>query len=272
MQRSRIISGELLFEKEGGFLKAIEDGYFRIEVPEDLDLNVIDAFNRCFYQQSDITGNEDIYFDRDGFQTEHILVSNDQWPAVLPPAVTQNILKMESMARAILKNALAFVGIPIGLWDTVTGDIFAESHLSWFAASHYRKERDFLGCPAHKDTGFITLLHTQEEGLEYRDKGVWRPIPVTPGALVVHFGQSFEVLTANLDRPVHAILHRVRQTDPMCEPEKHSFAVFLNSFSEKSLYRMTTQTTYDVYKNVGDYLKEFNTDTWKDYHGTFGIE
>lgn len=272
MQRAQLISGDLVFEKEGGFFAAIKDGYFRVEIPEDLDLGVIDTFNRCFYQDSHITGNEDVYFDRDGFQTEHILVSNDQWSAVLPLTVTQNVLKMELMAQAVLKNTLAFVGIPANLWSVVTGDVFVDSHLSWFAASHYRKDRDFLGCPAHKDTGFVTLLHTQEEGLEYRDKGEWRPIPVTPGALIVHFGQSFEVLTASLDRQVRAILHRVRKTASTCEPEKHSFAVFLNSFSEKSLYRMTTQATYEVYKNVGDYLKEFNTETWKDYHGTFGIE
>lgn len=64
------------------------------------------------------------------------------------------------------------------------------------------------GVGAHRDGGWLTLLAVSDvPGLEVQDvDGSWLPVPPVADAVVVNFGQQFEVLTHGL---VRAATHRV---------------------------------------------------------------
>lgn len=64
------------------------------------------------------------------------------------------------------------------------------------------------GVGAHRDGGWLTLLAVSDvPGLEVQDvDGSWLPVPSVQDAIVVNFGQQFEVLTRGF---VRAATHRV---------------------------------------------------------------
>lgn len=64
------------------------------------------------------------------------------------------------------------------------------------------------GVGAHRDGGWLTLLAVSDvPGLEVQDvDGTWLAVPAVQDAVVVNFGQQFEVLTRGL---VRAATHRV---------------------------------------------------------------
>lgn len=86
-----LVKGKLVFEKEGSLRGAIQQGVFLLKVPVGFDFEPGIKLCREFYlpetDQTDYRGyraQPDIYFDREHFQTEHILVDRLRWAARLP--------------------------------------------------------------------------------------------------------------------------------------------------------------------------------------------
>nr|KYP49749.1 Protein SRG1 [Cajanus cajan] len=64
-----------------------------------------------------------------------------------------------------------------------------------------------LGLPPHSDYSCLTILHQSLPGLEIMDleDGTWKVVPHIPGALQVHVGDHFEVLSNGLYK---SVVHR----------------------------------------------------------------
>lgn len=64
-----------------------------------------------------------------------------------------------------------------------------------------------LGLPPHSDYSCLTILHQSCPGLEIVDleDGKWKMVPYIPGALQVHVGDHFEVLSNGLYK---SVVHR----------------------------------------------------------------
>lgn len=93
------------------------------------------------------------------------------------------------------------------------------------------------GVGAHRDGGWLTLLAVSDvPGLEVQDvEGSWLPVPQVENAIIVNFGQQFEVLTHGL---VRAATHRVTVPDGVVR-DRLSVAYFstpaLNAVMHQSL-------------------------------------
>lgn len=275
--RARLRGGELEFSAGGSLATALAHGCFFLEIPAGLELEPGVRLCREFYRDgSGYRGhrtNGRIYFDREHFQTEHLLADGPCIREFLPPPVVVMTSAMFSLARQLLCSALAELAIPRSEWSKVTGGSVDGGGTTWFAASHYRSERRQLGCPAHKDTGFVTVLYIEQDGLEVRSgDGAWVPLAAVPGYFVINFGGAFEYLTQHLERPVSAILHRVRECPPSAaEHERFSFAAFLNPPASGQLYQVTPDGVAHARQSVEEFLREFNRKTWDDKHDDFGI-
>ena len=282
-ERAALRDGALVFTTPGGLDKALGEGGFFLEIPHDLDLAPAIRLSREFYRERGadsesntyrgFRGREGVYFDREHFQTEHVLVDRPARVTNFPPALVATCDAMNDVALALLRNVLTHLRIPSELWHKVTGGAVDNRGTHWFASSHYRPERDQMGCAPHKDTGFMTVLYIDQEGLEASLGGEWVSIDPVPGHLVINFGASLEILTRLTSCPVRAILHRVRQTstDPSRE-ERFSFAAFVNPPATGWLYECHHDQTAKPYQSVEQFLAEFNAKTWNDRHDDFGIK
>ncbi|MDH6575312.1 2OG-Fe(II) oxygenase family protein [Kitasatospora sp. MAP5-34] len=283
LQRAAVEGDDLLFETPGGLRQALHDGCLRLAIPADLDLAPGIRLCKRFYRPAEpvgapesgytgFRGREGIYFDREHFQTEHLLVDESDRRRSLPVEVVRMCERMDDLALLVLRAALAELAVPEHLWEQITGGAVAGGGTRWFAASHYRPERRQLGCAPHQDTGFVTLLYIEQDGLESHIDGEWTPIDPAPGYFVINFGGAFEVLTEPLAPRVRAILHRVRQCEPNPEQgDRFSFAAFLNPPATGHLYQVRPDNTVDQLRTVEEFLRDFNRATWDDGYQDFGI-
>ncbi|MBH4063938.1 hypothetical protein I5M30_28805 [Pseudomonas aeruginosa] len=277
-------SRHLVFNQADGFARALRDGFFALRIPEELDLAPGIRFAQEFYQPAveephadaryrGFRNLPDIYFDRENFQTEHILADARQRQASFPDEVNRLCERMHEIARLILREILGSLGVAPRLWPDVTGGTSEGKGVTWFAVSHYRPERNMQGAPAHKDTGFVTVLYCDQPGLQARLEEGWVEVPPMEGHFLINFGGSLELLTARLPIPAAAVLHQVRQSSSTVERgDRYSFAAFLNPPATGALYSLTAdgQRAEPVIP-VETFLREFNEQTWKDSYTDFGI-
>ncbi|MGP3999535.1 2OG-Fe(II) oxygenase family protein [Streptomyces sp. 8N706] len=180
--------------------------------------------------------------------------------------------RMNALALRVLREVLGALGIDQRIWSEVTGGAVDGLGTHWFAASHYRSERDRLGCAPHQDTGFVTILYIEQEGLEALVGEEWMSVNPVPGHFVVNFGGALEMLTRPLARPVRAILHRVRQCLPNPDTEdRFSFAAFANPPATGDLHQVYDDGSVRAVQSVEEFLREFNETTWNDRYADFGI-
>jgi hypothetical protein len=283
LERANLVEGSLAFTTDEGMGKALRDGAFYLSIPDGLDIDTGRRLCREFYRSPDGADPEldafrgfreadGIYFDREHFQTEHLLMDGPARERHLPAGVFELCNQMSDIAVHVLKATLAQINVPEDLWDLVTNCSVSGGGTRWFAASHYRPERDQLGCAPHKDTGFVTILYIEQDGLEAWVGERWTSIAPLPGHFVVNFGGSLELLTAALEEPVKAILHRVRQCFPVAgRPDRFSFAAFANPAAVGDLYQFSPTGEAVAVKSVEEFLRNFNEETWKDQHSDFGI-
>ena len=275
-----LVKGKLVFEKEGSLRSAIQQGVFLLKVPVGFDFEPGIKLCREFYlpetDQTDYRGyraQPDIYFDREHFQTEHILVDRLRWAARLPAAVVHMALIMDALGQVIFQAALREMGVAEHLWQQLSGGAVTGQGAHWFAASHYRPELRLPGCAEHRDTGFVTLLYTRQPGLEAFVEGRWQSIAPRSGCFIVNFGACLETLSGRLPLPARAIEHRVRKGPALPKGEdRFSFATFINPPASGELYELQPHGELLRIMSVEAFLRHFNEFTWQDRHTTFGIE
>ena len=279
--RARYEDDTLIFDGEQSLSDALKDGCFLLRHPATLDLRPGRCLARNFYKSPNGSDKDayrgfrdqsGIYFDREHFQTEHLLMDRTQRLATMPTDVTEMCDAMAALGRQILVNVLEALKVPRVNWDAATAECLSGKAVEWMAVSHYRSDRRVLGCPAHKDTGYITILYFDQDGLQARRDGAWCNIDPVPGYFLVNFGGALERLTRRLIRPVEAVLHRVEECSP-CETadERTSFAAFINPAASAMLCEVDEAGSIYEVERVEDFLREFNAKTWKDDHDAFGI-
>lgn len=275
-----LIDHELVFENNGSLHSALQQGLFLLKVPEGIDLQAGIKLCREFYLPANahtryrgLREHTDIYFDREHFQTEHLLVEKPHWAAHLPDAVVQMAQAMDAMGQVVFQAALREIGVAQPLWQQLSGGAVTGQGTHWFAASHYRPERRLPGCAEHRDTGFVTLLYTPHSGLEAFIEGQWQSVAAPPGCFIVNFGACLEMLSGRLQLPVRAIEHRVRECAAVPGSEdRFSFATFINPPASADLYELQPEGDLLRLMSVEAFLRHFNEFTWQDRYAEFGIE
>lgn len=280
------IVGDALKFTSGSLHKAIHDGCFALEIPGDLDVTPgIRLANEFYLDRTDSLSGEaaayrgfrsrdGIYFDRDHYQTEHILIDGPRRRAEFPAPVNDMCERMAGIGRIVLRTLLSATGIPPALWHRSTNQCLAGGGVEWFAVSHYRSGRDVPGAPEHKDTGFVTVLYYEQAGLEAFIANDWYDVPPVPGHFLVHFGGALEALTASLPVRVRAVLHRVRQCGPRTgtRTDRFSFAAFLNPAATGEAFQVSHDASSLIsLGSVEAFLRDFNRVTWRDDYAEFGI-
>lgn len=151
----------------------------------------------------------------------------NQWPAALPELRTAAlgwIERLSAVAHRLLHELLAAIGAPPDFYDDIFGDR-AHLHLKLVRYPGSAGDGADQGVGAHKDYGFLTLLHQDGiGGLQVqREDGRFHDVPPLPGAFVVNLGELLEVATNGY---LVATNHRV--VSPPGATERFSVPFFFN--------------------------------------------
>ncbi|MER0443887.1 2-oxoglutarate and iron-dependent oxygenase domain-containing protein [Streptomyces sp. Edi4] len=151
----------------------------------------------------------------------------NQWPGALPElrsAALTWIDRLSAVADKLLHELLAAIGAPEDFYDDVFGDQ-AHPHLKLVRYPGSAEDGTAQGVGAHKDYGFLTLLHQDTVGglQVQREDGRFHDVPPLPGAFVVNLGELLEVATNGY---LVATNHRV--VSPPRATERFSVPFFYN--------------------------------------------
>ncbi|KAF9207863.1 hypothetical protein BGZ49_010347 [Haplosporangium sp. Z 27] len=138
----------------------------------------------------------------------------NQWPAstvaLLPnfkPCILEFMTQLETLSHTLMEA----VALSLGLKASYFRDLFGESPYYRLKCAKYPSvnKAATIGCGAHKDTGFLTLLlQDMVGGLQGQDPatGRWMDTKPIPDTFIVTIGEAIERLTCGL---YHATVHRV---------------------------------------------------------------
>ncbi|MDC9607175.1 2OG-Fe(II) oxygenase family protein [Xenorhabdus griffiniae] len=279
------IDGNLHLKSKESLIKALKDGFFSLKIPEYFDLKPGIKISKNFYIDKNSTAikqfdgykgykkEKDIYFNHENYQIENILIDKDKREKLFPKELNELCDKMHGIGKNILCEVLSFVGVNNSLWKKITDDATNGGGIKWFTANHYRSNLNLDGAPAHKDTGFITVLYCDKPGLEAYIDGKWLDVDICNKSFLINFCGALELLTKNMEIPVNAVLHRVRKHEKKThEEDRFSFAAFINPASYKYLYQVDNNGSFaNEIILCKDFLLEFNKKTWSDRYSDFGI-
>lgn len=136
----------------------------------------------------------------------------NQWPdSTLTPLLKPCIMTLMGQLEILSHKLMGAVALSLGLPGSYFDPLFGETPYYRLKCAKYPSvnKSSTIGCGAHKDTGFLTVLFQDGVGgLQGQDPvtGQWietRPIPET---FIVTMGESIEKLTGGL---YHATVHRV---------------------------------------------------------------
>lgn len=138
----------------------------------------------------------------------------NQWPLstlVLVPELKPSILQFMDQLGILSQHLMEAVALSLNLEATYFRDLFGSSPYHRLKCAKYPpvENANTIGCGAHKDTGFLTvLLQDMVGGLQgqHPATGRWMDTCPIPDTFVVTMGESIEKLTGGL---YHATVHRV---------------------------------------------------------------
>ncbi|MGW2230267.1 2OG-Fe(II) oxygenase family protein [Streptomyces formicae] len=277
LERSRIAGDELLFEREGGFDRALAMGFFLLRIPEGLDTDAGDRFAAHFHEDpagdaldcyrgfrdTHVPGDYQGYFDREHDQWENFYIEKGNWP-LLPSEVAALGHRMTGLGIGVLRAVLRHVDVPPHLWNEVSGGLSDHGGHQMLAFNHFRSRKATRGCKFHRDSGWVTVLRSTEPGLLALIDGELGAVNPEPGCFIVNFGSSLEVLTSALPRPVRANVHGVVSTErPEGRPDRISYVTFLDSALDGTVYRLDEGRAHPV-QSVADFAAQEVTRTYDD--------
>lgn len=229
LQKAEIVEDRLIFNNDRGFEKALEDGFFLVRIPDEVDLTAADTFAKNFYKPKsnfddpsrqfkgfsamthDVFGDPLLGFHKRKYQIEQFLLERRFWQEHYPSEVAVIGEALCKISTTIIKSVLAKVNIPHQFWDKASGGCSNGQGSYHLTFNHFRPEMDTLGLQEHRDDGFITILRSTEPGLEIFKDGEWLQLSAEPAYFKINFGLTMQILTKELDVPVAAVLHKVTQ-------------------------------------------------------------
>jgi isopenicillin N synthase-like dioxygenase len=112
----------------------------------------------------------------------------------------------------------------------------------------------WVGISPHTDWGFITVLYTDNEGLEIFIDNEWVKVPNKPNHFIVNIGDMLELLS---NGKYKSTLHRV-----INKSEKYTLALFFDPHIDNIIYPYLESNLYKPIK-YDDYLKDKILETYK---------
>ncbi|MFI1972446.1 hypothetical protein BLA24_33475 [Streptomyces cinnamoneus] len=278
---ARVTAGRLLFDAAEGADQALALGAFCLAVPEDLDVEPGLRFCRSFYEPAE-PGTADRYrgHREDGHadsklgyedrpdQVEQLQLESHLWSRYLPEEVTALLERMKDLTLDALYGVFDVAGIPEHDRETVTGGARQDTGLCYTTVNHYRADlSDRAGIVEHSDSGFITLICTDQPGYEILHEGRWRPVREEPGHFVVNLGDAFRVLTRKLPRPVTAVYHRVPELRPDgAAHHRSSFTIYMGPRYDMMLHQYAADGTLHEYQGFRDFSVEKSKKLGYEFH------
>ncbi|MEV7601233.1 2OG-Fe(II) oxygenase family protein [Kitasatospora sp. NPDC089797] len=277
LERSRLQGEDLVFDRAGGFDRALAQGFFLLRFPAGLDTEPGDRFAAHFHQDRagdaldryrgyrtvDVPGTYQGYFDREHDQWENFYIERANW-ALLPAEVATLGHRMADLGVAVLLAVLRHLDVPPRLWGEVTGGLSEHHGHRMLAFNHFRSNKATRGCKFHRDSGWVTVLRSVEPGLLALVEGELGAINPVPEHFIVNFGSSLEVLTAALPTPVRANIHGVVATERTAgRPDRTSYVTFLDSDLDGTIHRLENGTARPV-QSVADFAAQEVDRTYDD--------
>jgi hypothetical protein len=271
LPRAEIVGGALAFDHADDAALALSLGAFLVAVPRGLDLQPGLDLCRGFYRER--TDPHDKYrghltethpdsklgYEDRPDQVEQLQLESAHWDTYLPGAVTALLREMRRLTLAALHGLFELSGIPPADWETITGGASAGTGWCYSTINHYRTDlAGRIGIVRHTDSGFITLFHADQPGLEVlSDSGEWVPVAFDPAYFLVNLGDSLEILTRNLPRPITAVVHRVPELPPgAAGGDRSSFTVYMGPRYDMGIYQYSPDGALRVYQG----FREFSVD------------
>jgi hypothetical protein len=274
--RAELKNEKLIFESPEGFDEALKEGVFYIRIPEDFNYGAANKFATSYYLpkngvDDEYKGFKDVEFKESilGYsspndQVELLQLEAKLWHKYLPDGITSMLNQMNNISKIILKEVCDMIGVKSKDLDKITGGIDQDNALQYCIFNHYRSTKDAIGFTAHKDSGFITTLYSIEPGLEAFKNGQWYPIDPIPGYFTINLGHSFEILSAKMSKPIHAVYHRVRKTENISKnmPDRFSIGSYIGPRFDMDLYQYQHDGKLEFYQSFMDFqiakAKEMN--------------
>ena len=250
MAHSKLIGNNLVFDEVDGMKQSLEQGFFLVKIPEDVDTTAGDVFAENWFKARDggnldpfrgyreltVPGEDQGYFDREHDQFEHFFIELTNW-SLLPNKVAQLGHQMTDIGITILCNVLDYLSIPEQKWAKLTSGLLDKRGFQMLVFNHYRSSKPVRGSKFHRDTGLVTVLRSTESGLLALIEGQLYAINPEPGYFIVNFGSCMEMLTEKMPIPVRANIHGVVRTERKADSERTSYAVFLDSSLDGTIYQ-----------------------------------
>ncbi len=246
-------------------LTAAQDGIFYLEFSPAIKERLATAhrFAYSWYHNDQLKSfpfqEPSGYYDIVSCQGEHLICRREYWHAIynaemhelIDCFIDQGVLLLERLFPLVLPQ------LSQELWSTAVPGVFERTGEFFFSFNHYRPEKQMIGLTPHKDTGHLSLLYIDEEGLQARIRGSWYSVAPKEGFLVVNFGRAFELLVNNPTRVV-AVEHYVQQISQKAEAEDRiSFGLFLDNGASAPVHRITKDGTIErAYTSYDEYSKE----------------
>lgn len=251
--RAEIREGALQFESADGWADALARGLFYLRAPAELDYAAGERFCHSYhlprqggpddayrgFREAKLEGSVLGYSSAGNDQVERVQLELPLWERHLPAALPPLLHPLNQMARTIVHAFFARCGVRPDDVARITGGMDSDEALQYCIFNHYasRTAAD-VGFTPHKDSGFITIMHSTEPGLEALEDGSWVSVDPVPGYLTVLHGDSIEVLTARLPTRAAATYHRVRHMESArTAPDRVSFGVYIGPRFEQDLYQ-----------------------------------
>ncbi|KAF9169630.1 hypothetical protein BGX21_008016 [Mortierella sp. AD011] len=138
----------------------------------------------------------------------------NQWPSTtlaLMPELKTCILEYMRQLETLSQHLMEALALSLNLGATYFRDLFGETPYYRLKCAKYPSVQNAatVGCGAHKDTGFLTVLfQDMVGGLQGQDPvtGRWIDTKPVPETFIVTMGESIEKLTGGL---YHETVHRV---------------------------------------------------------------
>lgn len=222
--KAKLDNKNLVFETPDGLNNALSMGVFYVKIQDNFDHYTAKKFANSYYLDKD--GMDDEYKGFKNAKLENSILGysspNDQvellqleiklWHKYFAPDVVNMLTQLNEVSKIVLEAIFNAIGVKKEDVDQITGGLDDNNGLQYCIFNHYRSSHNAIGFTAHKDSGFITTLYSIEPGLEAYQDGKWIPVDPINNYFTVNLGHALEVLSAKMQRPVHAIYHRVRKT------------------------------------------------------------
>ncbi|KAF9154561.1 hypothetical protein BGX21_008478 [Mortierella sp. AD011] len=144
------------------------------------------------------------------------------WPAstvALLPDFKPCILDLMNQLETLSQTIMEAVALSLGLKATYFRDLFGETPYYRLKCAKYPSvnKAATIGCGAHKDTGFLTVLfQDMVGGLQGQDPatGQWLDTKPIPDTFIVTMGEAIEKMTGGLyNATVHRVLNNTSGKD-----------------------------------------------------------